>query len=89
MDARVWNQICLEFGHIYVEGAIEPQRGSEGRDNLRNYLIQIYVGRILQFKMATADFVEGFVVDHVDAVAGVQSAMGGEDCVVWFYHSCG
>jgi len=33
VDTRVWDQVCLELVQINVQGAIESERGGDGRNN--------------------------------------------------------
>ena len=82
VDARIGHQIGLEFGQIDVESAIETQRGGDGRDDLADQTVQIGVGGTLNVQIATADVVDGFIVDHESAVRVLQSGVGGQNRVV-------
>ena len=89
VDTWVWHQVGLELRQIDVQGAIEPQRGRDGADDLTNQTVQVGVGRTLDVKVTAADVVDGLVVDHEGAVGVLQGGMGGQDSVVWLDHSGG
>jgi len=82
VDTWVWHQVGLELGQVNVQGAIESERGSDGGDNLANESVQVGVGWSLNVQVASADIVDGLVVDHEGAVGVLQSGVGGQDRVV-------
>ena len=63
-DTWVWDQIGLERGHVDVNLTIETERGRNGGDNLGDETVQVGVGWSLNVEVATADVVEGLVVNH-------------------------
>ena len=82
VDTGVWHQVGLELSQVDVEGTIEAQRGRDRRDNLTNQTVQVGVGGALDVQVATADVIDGFVVDHEGAVRVFQGSVGGQDGVV-------
>lgn len=50
---------------------------------LSDQTVQVLVVGALDAEVATADVVDGLVVDHEGAVAVLESGVGGEDGVVW------
>lgn len=50
---------------------------------LSNQAVQVLVVGTLNAKVATADVVDGFVVDHEGAVGVLKSGVGSQDRVVW------
>ena len=82
VDTRVGHQVRLELGQIHVEGAVEAERGSDGGNDLSDETIQVGVGWSFDVEVATADVVDGLVVDHEGAIRMLQGGMGGQDRVV-------
>ena len=72
----------LELGEIDVEGTIEAQRGRDGADNLANQTVQVGVSGTLDVQVATADVVDGLVIDHEGAVGVLKGGVGRQDRVV-------
>ena len=89
MDSGIWHQVGLELSQINVQGTIEPQGGSDGADNLGHQPVQVCVGGALDVEVATADVVDGLVVDHEGTVRVLQGSMGGQDGVVGLNNSGG
>ena len=89
VDAGIGHQIRLELGQIHVESAVETQRGRDGRHNLTNQTVQVGVRGAFNVQVATADVVDGFVVDHESAVRVLQSSMGSQNRVVGFNNGSG
>jgi len=84
VDSGVRHQVGLELSHIDVEGAVEPKRGSEGRDDLGDESVQVGVGRSLDVQVSSADVVDSLVVKHDGNISMFQKGVGGEDGVVRF-----
>ncbi len=82
VNARIRDQIGLELSEIHVEGAIETERGGDRGDNLANQTVQVGVCGALNVQVATADVVDGLIVDHEGAVRVLQSGVGGQNTVV-------
>ena len=82
VDTGVWHQVGLELGQVDVEGTIETQRGRDRGDDLTDQTVQVGVGGAFDVQVATADVVDGFVVDHEGAVGVFQGGVGGQDRVV-------
>ena len=89
VDTWIWHQVGLELGQIDVESTIEAQRGRDGADNLGNQTVQVGVGGTLDVQVATADVVDGLVVDHEGAVGVLKGGVGCQDRVVWLNDSSG
>ena len=88
MDARVWDQVGLELVQIDVESSVEAQTGGDGADNLGDQAVQVLVVGTRDVQAATADIVDGFVVDEEGAVGVLDGAVGGEDSVVGLDDGC-
>merc|ERR1711976_734749 len=89
MDSWVWHQVGLEFSDIDVEGTIESQRGSQGRDGLGDQSVQVGVGWSLNVQGSSADIVDGFVIQHNGDISVLQQRVGGQDGVVWLNNGGG
>ncbi len=76
VDTRVGYQIGAKFGHVDVNGTVEAQRCGHSGHNLGDYLVQVDVGWRVHVEVAAADVIKGFVVDHKNAVAGLECAVG-------------
>merc|ERR1719272_2115699 len=82
VDARVRHEVGLELGQVNVEGAVEAERGGDGRDNLGDEAVQVGVRRALDVEVTAADVVHGLVVDHEGAVGVLEGGVAREDGVV-------
>ena len=87
VNTGVGHQVGLELSQIHVQGTIEPQGGSDGADDLADQPVQVGVWRPLNVEVATADFVDGLIVDHEGTVRVLQGGMGGQDGVVGLHNS--
>jgi hypothetical protein len=102
VDTWVGNQVGLELVQINVKGAIESERGGDGRDDcnmsalmpkhsairptLSDETVQVLVVGTLDSEVAAADVVDGLVVDHEAAVRVLESGVSSEDRVVGLNH---
>lgn len=82
VDSWVWHQVGLELGDVDVEGTIESEGGSQGRDDLRDESVQVGVGWSLDVELSSANIVDGLVVQHDGNVSVLQEGVGGQDGVV-------
>jgi hypothetical protein len=82
VDTGVGDQVGLELVEINVERAVETERGSDGRDNLSDQAVEVLVAGALNVEVATANVVDGLVVDHETAVGVLEGGVSGEDGVV-------
>jgi hypothetical protein len=82
VDTGVGDQVGLELVEINVERAVETERCSDGRDNLGDQAVEVLVAGALNVKVATANVVDGLVVDHETAVGVLEGGVSGEDGVV-------
>jgi len=89
MDTWVRHQVGLEFSDIDVEGTIESEGGSQGRDDLGDQSVQVGVGGALDVEVSTADIVTGLVVEHDGDVGVLEEGVSGQDRVVWLNNSGG
>jgi hypothetical protein len=62
VDTGVGHQVGLELGQVHVQGAIEAQRGGDGRDDLADQTVEVGVGRAINVQVTTADVVNSLVV---------------------------
>merc|ERR1719357_329815 len=89
VDPGVRHQVGLELSQVHVQGSVEPQGGSDGGHNLSDQPVEVGVGWPLNVRVATADVVDGLVVNHEGAVGVLQGGVGGQDSVVGLDHSSG
>jgi len=54
---------------------------------LANEPVEVGVGGSLNIEVATADIIDGFIIDHEGTVRVFEGGMGGEDRVVGFDNS--
>ena len=88
VDARVWDQVGLEFVEVDVQRTVEAERGGDGRNDLSDETVQVLIVGTLEAEIATADVVDGIIVNHERAVAVLEGGVGGEDGVVWLDDGC-
>jgi len=62
VDARVGDQVCLEFRNINVQSPIKTKRGGQGRNDLSNQSIQVGVRWTFNVEVAATHVVQGFVL---------------------------
>ena len=84
MDPRARSQIGLELRDVHVEGAIEAERGSQRRDDLRDQPVQVGVRRALDVQVPTADVVQCLSIDHIGDVRVFEQGVHAEHGVVGF-----
>jgi len=89
VNSGVRDEIGLELSDIDVEGTIESQRSSEGRDNLSNESVQVGVGRSLDIEVSSADIVKSFIVEHDGDVGVLKKRVSRKNGVVGFNDSSG
>jgi len=82
MDTWVGHQVSLELSDIDVEGTIESEGGSQGRDDLGDQSVQVGVGGSLNVEVSTADIVDGLVVEHDGDIGVLKEGVSGQDRVV-------
>ena len=89
VDTRVGHQVGLELCQIHIQSSVKAKRGSDGGDNLADQTVEVGVGWTLDVQVATADVVDGFIVDHEGTVRVLESGVGGQDGVVGLNYSSG
>merc|ERR1719346_835560 len=89
VDPGVGHQVGLELSQIHVQGSVEPQGGGDGGHDLADQPVEVGVGWPLNVQVATADVVDGLVVNHEGAVGVLKGGVGGQDGVVGLDHSSG
>ena len=82
VDPGVGHQVGLELSQVDVEGAVEAEGGRDGGHDLADQTIEVGVGGAIDVEVATADVVDGLVVDHEGTVGMLQGGVGGQDRVV-------
>lgn len=82
VDTRVGHQVGLELVQVDVQGAIEPQRRGDGRDDLGNQAVEMLVARSGNVQVLAADIEHSLVVNQEGAVRVLDGAVGGKDSVV-------
>jgi hypothetical protein len=83
VDTGVGHQVGLEFGDIDVQSTIETEGGSQGRDDLSDQTVEVGVGGAFDIEGATADVVDGLVVEHNSNIGVLEERVGREHGVVW------
>jgi len=62
VDSGLRHQVGLELSHIHVQGSVESQGGSQGRDDLSDESVQVGLGRPLDIQVSSANVVDSLVV---------------------------
>mmetsp|Transcript_9845 Transcript_9845/g.30344 ORF Transcript_9845/g.30344 Transcript_9845/m.30344 type:complete len:289 (-) Transcript_9845:97-963(-) len=86
MNARVGHQVHLELVDIDVERTVEAQRGGQRADHLGDQTVEVGVVRALNVETATADIIDGLIVQHERDVGVLEQRMGGQGAVVRLHH---
>jgi hypothetical protein len=79
----------LELSDIDVEGTIETEGSSQGGDDLGNETVEVGVGGAFDVEGATADVVDGFVVEDDGNISVLEESVGAENGVVGLNDSSG
>ena len=87
MDPWVGHQVGLELVQVNVQGAIKPERGSDGGDNLTDQPVKISVGWPVNVQVSATNIVDGFVVDHEGTVRVFQGGVSAQGGVVGLNNS--
>jgi len=69
-EVNTWvrHQVGLELSKVNVEGTIEAKRRGDRRHNLADETVKVRVRRALNIQVATANVVDGLVVNHEGTV---------------------
>jgi len=89
VDTRIRHQVSLEFSDIDVQGTIESQRGSQGRDDLGDQSVQVGVSGSFNIQLSSADIIDGFVIEDNGDISVFQQGVSGQDRVVGFNNGSG
>jgi len=89
VNTGLWHQVGLELGDIHVQGSVESQRGGQRGDDLCNQPVQVGLGGALDVQVASADVLDGLVVEHDCHVGVLQQRVGREHRVVGLHDSGG
>lgn len=82
VDARVGDQVGLELVQVDIECTIESQTRCNRADNLGNQTVEVFVVRAGNVQAATADIVDGLVVDEERAVRVLNGTVRRKDGIV-------
>lgn len=82
VDTRVRDQVGLELVKVDVKGTVEAQGRGDRADDLGNQAVEVLVARARNVEVATADVIDGLVVDKESAVGVLDRAVGRQDGVV-------
>lgn len=89
MDTRVGDQVGLELVQIDVEGTVKSKRRGDRADDLGDQAVQVLVVGTGNVKVASANIVNGLVVNQESAVRVLDGAVGGQNSVVRLNNGCG
>ncbi|KAI7091893.1 Tubulin alpha [Hortaea werneckii] len=76
VNTRVRDQVGLELVQVDVEGAVKAERGGDRGDDLGDQAVQVLVVGTLDAEVASANVVNGLVVDHERAVGVLKGGVG-------------
>jgi len=79
VDSGVGNKIGLEFGQIDIQRTIEAKGSRNGRDHLSNQSVKIDIGGSFDIKIATANIVDRFIINHESTIGVFEGGMGRQD----------
>lgn len=85
MDTRVRNKISLELVQVDIEGTVKAQAGGNRAHNLSDQTVEMLIVWTGDIQAATADVVDSFVINKEGAVSILNSAVGGENGIVWLH----
>ena len=82
MDTRVGDKIGLELVQVDVESTIETERGGDGANNLGNQAVEVLEVRARNVEVATADVVDGLVVNKESTIRVLDGGVSRQNGVV-------
>lgn len=82
MNTGVGDQVGLELVQVDVESTVEAQRRGDGADDLSDEAVEVLIAGTGDVQVATADVIDGLVVDEEGAVRVLDGAVGGQNSVV-------
>lgn len=82
VDTRIGDQVGLELVEIDVQGTIEAQGRSNGRNNLSDQTVEVLVAGPRNIQIPAADIVDSLIVNQECAVRVLNGAVGREDGIV-------
>jgi hypothetical protein len=88
VDTGIGDQVGLELVQVDVERTIEPERGGDGANNLSNEAVEVLIVGTGDVQAATADVIDGFVVDEERAVRVLDGAVCRQNSVVRLHNRC-
>lgn len=83
---RVRHQVGLKLGQVHVQRPVKPQRSGDGRHDLSNQTVQVWVRRTADVQVPVTYVVYRFVVHHERAIR--MRPMSGKHRIVRLYHCC-
>merc|ERR1719171_1034751 len=89
VNTGVWHKVGLELSKVNVEGPIETEGSGQEGDHLADETVEVSVGGALNVETATADVVEGLIVEHDGNVGVLEEGVGGEHGVVGLHNGGG
>jgi len=89
VDTGLGHQVGLELGDVHVQGSVESQGGGQRGDDLSDQAVQVGLGGALDVQVASADVLDGLVVQHDGHISVLQQRVGREHRVVGLHDSCG
>ena len=72
VDTGVWDQVSLELRDIDVQRTIESEGSCQGGNDLSNQTIQVGICWALDVQIASADVVQGLVINLVRNISVLQ-----------------
>jgi len=76
VDAGVRHQIGLEFSDVHIQRTVEPQRRRQRGNHLGDEAVEVGVCRAFKVQAATADVIDGLVVQHHRYIGVLQEGVG-------------
>merc|ERR1712243_88567 len=89
VDPGVGNQVSLELCQIHVKSSVKSKRGCDGGYNLTDEPVEVGISGSVDVQIATADVIDGLVVDHESTVRVFKRGVSGQDGVVRLHHCSG
>mmetsp|Transcript_25987 Transcript_25987/g.41153 ORF Transcript_25987/g.41153 Transcript_25987/m.41153 type:complete len:245 (+) Transcript_25987:382-1116(+) len=89
VDARVGHKVGLELVDIDVQSTVESQGCSKRRNHLRDETVEVGVRRPGHIQRATADIVDGLIVENNSDVGVLEKRVCRQDAVVRLDNSGG
>ena len=83
VNAGEGDQVGLELVQVDVQGAVESEGSSNGRNNLGDQTVEVGEARGADSQVLLANVIDGLIVNHERTVGVFESGVGRQYSIIW------